>query len=76
MSIHYVCRICYSSIGRINQEAVSEAALGLGILNNEERQAMISRDASGNITVKITCEHCQEAALRHPDLTIDEHIIQ
>lgn len=70
MTIQYVCRHCGSSIGEIPRTKVTEEQLGLHILTPEERNHIITYDPSGNMSLSVTCEYCQEALIHNPELLL------
>lgn len=70
MQIHYVCRHCRSSLGRIEADQVTEARLGLHFLTPSERQDIIAYNSKGEMIVSITCSYCTEAIMVHPELSL------
>lgn len=68
MAIHYNCRHCGVTIGKLDLEHVSSSQLGFDHLDDNERQEMVQYDQLGDIHVKSICEDCQEALNRNPDL--------
>lgn len=67
MAIHYICRHCQKSIGRIDSSRVTEAQLGFDQLTPEERKDIITSDIKGNQVVKVTCESCQQVLENDPE---------
>ncbi|NMO97745.1 anti-sigma-F factor Fin family protein [Paenibacillus lemnae] len=70
MAINYICRHCRSHQGVIDSIGISEARLGFDALTPEERRDIIAYDFNGEVTVKVTCEHCREALEAHPELSL------
>ncbi|ANS76380.1 hypothetical protein AWM70_18865 [Paenibacillus yonginensis] len=70
MAVHYVCRHCKTSIGRIDSPFVSEGQLGFTALTPEERRDIIAYDSNGDITVRVTCDYCAEAMTMNPELLL------
>ncbi|HJV47537.1 MAG TPA: anti-sigma-F factor Fin [Bacillota bacterium] len=68
MSIKYVCQYCNTTIGAVDSSHVSEMQLGWHFLTPEERKHIISYEANGDAVARITCEYCNEAIQRHPEL--------
>ncbi|MGO4890189.1 anti-sigma-F factor Fin [Anaerobacillus sp. MEB173] len=76
MAIHYHCRHCNVEVGRLESNHYDSSQLGFNHLDHEERNEMISYDASGDMHVKTVCEDCQEALERNPDFHQHELFIQ
>lgn len=76
MAIHYRCRHCGVEIGTIEDSAVNSEQLGFHLLNDEERQEMITYDYQGNLQVKAICEDCHESLQRNPDYHQHDFLIQ
>lgn len=70
MAINYICRHCRTFQGRIESNEITEAQLGFDSLTAEERRDIIAYDFNGEITVKVTCDHCKEALEAHPELSL------
>ena len=70
MAIIYQCRHCRHQEARIDETVVSEEALGLQILTSDERKDIMTYDSDGNMRILITCEYCQEAMERSPELLL------
>lgn len=70
MAVNYICRHCKSSIGSIEGSSVTEQQLGFHSLTPEERSDIIAYDSSGNVTVKVVCDYCNEALSSNPDLML------
>ena len=70
MAVNYVCRHCRTSIGSLNQSDLTETRLGFHSLTPEERSDIIAYDSSGNVTVKVVCDYCNEALSSNPDLML------
>ncbi|WP_246946033.1 anti-sigma-F factor Fin [Bacillus pinisoli] len=66
MSIHYKCRHCGVSVGKIDTMSVDSQALGFHQLDDQDRMNMISYQNDGDIHVKTICEDCHEALERNP----------
>ncbi|MHA0857611.1 anti-sigma-F factor Fin [Paenibacillus sp. CMAA1364] len=76
MAIKYICPHCQMVLGTINSASVSELQLGLHSLTTLERQEIIAYDLSGNMTVKVTCDYCNEALSSHPELSLLSNPLQ
>ena len=76
MAIHYHCRHCGVKIGTIENTAISTDTLGFHLLNQSERQEMISYDLSGDLQVKAICEDCHELLERNPAYHEHDFLIQ
>lgn len=76
MAVNYICKHCRSFIGRIEQSNVTEQQLGFQLLTPEERGDIIAYDASGDVTVKIACDYCNEAINSNPDLMLVDSPLQ
>lgn len=70
MAVNYICRHCKSSMGSIEGSSVTEQQLGFHSLTPEERSDIIAYDSSGNVTVKVVCDYCNEALSSNPDLML------
>ncbi|GBG10302.1 hypothetical protein B1748_27640 [Paenibacillus sp. MY03] len=70
MAVNYICRHCKTSIGSIEGNTVTERELGFHSLTPEERSDIIAYDSSGNVTVKVVCDYCNEALSSNPDLML------
>lgn len=70
MAVNYICKHCKSSIGSIEGSSVTEQQLGFHSLTPEERSDIIAYDSSGNVTVKVVCDYCNEALSSNPDLML------
>ncbi len=70
MTIRYVCKHCRTTIGEISNDAVTEAQLGFHFLTPEERGDIITYNSSGDVTVALVCDYCQEALQHHPELSL------
>lgn len=70
MAVNYICRHCKTSIGSIEGTMVTEQQLGFHSLTPEERSDIIAYDSSGNVTVKVVCDYCNEALSTNPDLML------
>ncbi len=70
MTIQYLCRHCGTSIGQIPKTKVTEQQLGLHILTAEEREHIISYDLEGNMSLKVTCDYCQQMLSQNPELLL------
>ncbi|WP_438348309.1 anti-sigma-F factor Fin [Paenibacillus sp. FA6] len=70
MSIKYICRHCQTVIGTIDSAIVTESQLGFHSLTPAERQDIIAYDLSGDVTVTITCDYCNDALTSHPELSL------
>lgn len=76
MAINYICRHCRSFQGRIDSAGITESQLGFDSLTLEERRDIIAYDFNGEMTVKVTCEHCREALEAHPELSLIANPLQ
>lgn len=76
MAIKYICRHCNSLLGTIDSTVISEMQLGLHSLTPAERRDIIAYDLSGDVTVKVTCEYCNEALVNHPELSLISNPLQ
>lgn len=76
LAIHYTCRHCGVNIGTIENTNLYSEHLGFHLLNDEERQEMISYDQSGNLQVKAICEDCHELLERNPEYHQHDFLIQ
>ncbi|MEK3732766.1 MULTISPECIES: anti-sigma-F factor Fin family protein [Paenibacillus] len=70
MAINYICRHCRTFQGRIDSHEVTEARLGFDSLTPEERRDIIAYDFNGEVTVRVTCDHCREALEANPELSL------
>jgi hypothetical protein len=70
MAVHYVCKHCRMPLGEISNEEVTEFQLGFHFLTPEERGDIITYNSSGDVTVKLVCEYCNEALQTHPELSL------
>lgn len=70
MAINYICRHCRTFQGRIESNEISESQLGFDSLTPEERKDIIAYDFNGDVTVRVTCEHCREALEINPELSL------
>ncbi|MGM1050369.1 Protein of unknown function [Paenibacillus uliginis N3/975] len=70
MAINYTCRHCRTFQGRIESSEISESQLGFDSLTPEERKDIIAYDFNGDVTVRVTCDHCREALETHPELSL------
>ena len=70
MAVNYICRHCKSSMGTLEGSSVTEQQLGFHFLTPEERSDIIAYDSSGNVTVKVVCDYCNEALSSNPDLML------
>ncbi|MGN7457935.1 anti-sigma-F factor Fin [Paenibacillus pasadenensis] len=71
MAIHYECRHCRTPLGTISSlHGIPENRLGLHFLTLEERSDIIAYNPQGDMVVKLVCDYCSEAALRHPELLL------
>jgi len=70
MAINYICRHCHTVLGRIDSTAVTEMQLGFHSLTPAERRDIIAYDLSGEVTVRVTCDYCNEALESNPELSL------
>jgi len=70
MAIQYVCRYCWTPIGRIEDDHVTEMQLGFHWLTPEERKDIISYELDGEIRVQVICDTCQEMLQYNPELSL------
>lgn len=70
MVIHYVCRHCASTLGKIPWAADENSAMRLGWnnLSEEERRGTFYHNANGDCIVRVVCEYCEQALDEHPEL--------
>ncbi|MBD8500679.1 anti-sigma-F factor Fin [Paenibacillus arenosi] len=68
MSVNYVCEHCHSLLGRLEAATADDVRLGFHQLTEEEHRHYVQHQADGHITVRMTCDLCQEAYSRHPEL--------
>lgn len=76
MSIKYVCKYCKTNMGEIHSDQVSEMQLGFHSLTPEERKDIIAYNPNGEIMVNITCDHCHEIFVSHPELALLSNPLQ
>lgn len=76
MAIKYICRHCNSLLGTIDSTVITEMQLGLHSLTPAERRDIIAYDLSGDVTVRVTCEYCNEALETHPELSLISNPLQ
>jgi hypothetical protein len=76
MAIKYICRHCQSVLGIIDSAMVTESQLGLHSLTPAERRDIIAYDLSGEMTVRVTCDYCNEALSNHPELSLLSNPLQ
>lgn len=76
MAIKYICRHCNSLLGTIDSSVITEMQLGLHSLTPAERRDIIAYDLSGDVTVRVTCEYCNEAIETHPELSLISNPLQ
>ncbi|SDZ66424.1 Protein of unknown function [Evansella caseinilytica] len=67
MAIHYYCRHCRKSVGKLSDWEADEERLGFHQLTSEERKDMIAFDSHGHRLVKVICEDCEKTLREHPD---------
>lgn len=70
MAIKYTCKYCRQNIGEIASDAVSEFQLGFHFLTPEERRDIISYNPNGDVMVRLVCDHCREALIANPELSL------
>ncbi|MNO99889.1 hypothetical protein D3C76_916710 [compost metagenome] len=76
MAIKYICRHCQTVLGTIDSPVVTELQLGLHSLTPSERRDIIAYDLNGEMTVKVTCDYCNEALSSHPELSLLSNPLQ
>ncbi len=76
MAIKYICRHCNTVLGTIDSAQITEAQLGFHSLTPAERRDIIAYDLSGEVTVRVTCEYCNEALAYHPELSLISNPLQ
>ncbi|MEW9502925.1 anti-sigma-F factor Fin [Jeotgalibacillus marinus] len=76
MAIHYNCRHCGNSVGKLDNHSVNSEKLGIHKLSNEERQSMVSYTNDGHVQIQTICEDCQESLERNPDYHELDQFIQ
>ncbi|MBM4765310.1 anti-sigma-F factor Fin family protein [Bacillus sp. B15-48] len=75
MAMHYYCRHCGISIGKIDKVDVHSESLGFHKLTDEERHDMINYEQNGDIHIKSICEDCQESLERNPNYHANDYLI-
>ncbi|MGF7049699.1 RNase P subunit RPR2 [Paenibacillus sp. DS2015] len=70
MAINYICRHCHTVLGTIESASVTEMQLGFHSLTPAERRDIIAYDLSGEVTVRVTCDYCNEALESNPELSL------
>lgn len=70
MAIKYICRHCNTVLGTIDSVMITETQLGFHSLTPAERRDIIAYDLSGEVTVRVTCDYCNEALDSHPELCL------
>lgn len=60
MTITYICPHCRMEMGRVERTWWSEFRLGFPMLTDEERNAMVAYHPDGDMTVSVSCEHCEQ----------------
>ncbi|WP_041085326.1 anti-sigma-F factor Fin family protein [Jeotgalibacillus soli] len=76
MAIHYDCRHCGNSVGKLEMPSIHAEKLGIHKLSNEERQNMVSYTSEGHVKIQTICEDCQESLERNPDYHELDQFIQ
>jgi len=76
MAVNYICRHCRTSMGSIQDSAVTEQQLGFHFLTPEERSDIITYDSNGDVTVKVVCDYCNDALHSNPDLLLISNPLQ
>ncbi|WP_181351151.1 anti-sigma-F factor Fin family protein [Thalassobacillus sp. CUG 92003] len=66
MSIIYVCRHCQQTVGELNHYDTDTSRLGLERLSAEDHREMVEYHGNGDISIRITCEDCEQALTDHP----------
>ncbi|MDG5789984.1 anti-sigma-F factor Fin family protein [Evansella sp. AB-P1] len=75
MAIHYYCRHCSKSIGKLSDWEADDQMLGFNQLTDEDRKEMIECDSQGHIQVKVICEDCERTLQENPDYHAFESFI-
>lgn len=70
MAVNYVCRHCRTFVGRIDSPQITEYRLGFHFLTPDERRDIIAYDSNGEMTVRVTCDYCNEALELNPELML------
>lgn len=68
MSVNYVCKHCHTLIGRIEDASVDKNRLGFNLLTRDEQNHYVQEHDNGDITVRMTCDYCQQAYQLNPEL--------
>lgn len=76
MSIQYVCRHCQHELGELPEGVDHDPRLGLQILTADERNDIITYNQTGQLVVKLTCEYCEEALRKNPELSLLGNFLQ
>lgn len=76
MAIKYICRHCNAVLGTIDSTVITETQLGFHSLTPAERRDIIAYDLSGEVTVRVTCDYCNEALETHPELSLISNPLQ
>lgn len=66
MSIIYKCRHCGQDIGKLEQQIVDTAMLGLDKLSIGEAKEMIQFKQNGDVHIQAICENCEETLGHYP----------
>ncbi|MBU9721996.1 MULTISPECIES: anti-sigma-F factor Fin family protein [Bacillaceae] len=75
MAIHYYCKHCRNSVGKISDYEADDHQLGFNQLSEEERQEMIEYDSQGHLQVKVICEECENTLRDNPDYHVYESFL-
>lgn len=70
MAITYLCRHCGTHVGQIDRTDIQESQLGFHSLTPDERNDIIAYNPNGDVTVKVTCDYCNEAFQANPELSL------
>ncbi|MEW9675302.1 anti-sigma-F factor Fin family protein [Lentibacillus sp. L22] len=76
MSIVYRCRHCGQVVGRINQQVVDEAMLGLDKLSVADKKEMVDYQEDGDVQIKTICENCEASLGANPQYHELDYFIQ
>ncbi|MCM3740049.1 anti-sigma-F factor Fin family protein [Oceanobacillus luteolus] len=66
MAIIYQCRHCKEEIGRLEEQVLDAALLGIDQLTAKEKQEMLKYQEDGNIKIFAICDACEDTLQEHP----------
>ncbi|MCF3944468.1 anti-sigma-F factor Fin family protein [Oceanobacillus alkalisoli] len=76
MAIIYQCRHCTQEIGRLEEQVLDAALLGIDRLTAKEKQEMMEYQANGDIKIYAICDTCEAALQEHPHYHELDYFIQ